>query len=109
MCNLVCCFPQEAKETANHAPPDDAIKACQNRLRDFILICKPKLVVCVGSLATRWVHVEPHRTKLGLADVRIIDVIHPAALLRASVAQQGLMVQRCVVTISNAVEELAEA
>lgn len=106
--NLVACLPD--KSMSNHAPPDEAIKACHNRLRDFILICKPKLVVCVGALATKWVAASPYRERLGLGNypnpTPIVNIVHPAAVLRANVAAQGLMIQKCVVTIANAIEEL---
>ena len=37
---------------------------------------------------------------------RFCQVTHPAAILRADVAQKGLMVQRAIVTIADAVDEL---
>ena len=39
---------------------------------------------------------------------RWAGVIHPAGILRANVAQRGLMVQRSVVTIRSAIEKLYE-
>jgi hypothetical protein len=36
----------------------------------------------------------------------VVHITHPAAILRANVAGQGLMVQRCVVQIQDALEEV---
>jgi uracil-DNA glycosylase len=43
-------------------------------------------------------HVRTHRP------VPMVDIPHPAAILRANVAQQSLLVQRCIVTIANAAD-----
>lgn len=50
--NLVCCFPKEAKQTDNHQPAYEEIKACAPRLGEFIeVVARPEMVVCVGDLA----------------------------------------------------------
>ena len=114
MTNLVACFPREAKQTDDHAPPVEAIKACGERLREFIAIAKPKMVICVGTLADRWapsalpkpavVHAGGKVT--GHATIRRwSSIVHPAAILRATLAQQSLMVQKAVVTVRCAARE----
>lgn len=114
MTNLVLCFPREAKAEGINEPPQDAIKACAPRLREFVGICKPKLVVCVGSLADKHApvalkgvtiyaggKVEGHPTIQ-----RWTSIVHPASILRMNQAQQGLAIQRAVVILSNALEYL---
>ena len=54
--NLVACFPAEEKRTGSNAPPEIAIKACLPRLRELLDMAKPRLVVCVGELATDWLN-----------------------------------------------------
>ena len=119
LCNLVCCIPlgEDGQKTAE--PDDEAVRACAPRLREFVGLCRPSLIVCVGALARDWLDRQNHHNvwredygRLGRdrklhfgADVPRIDVTHPAAILRQPVAQQGLSVQRCVVKIGNAVEE----
>lgn len=102
--NLVCCFPKEAKTTINHQPDPLEIKACQPRLTEFISTCKPRLVVCVGLLAAQWG--RKMRDALGLNDVTMVDITHPAAILRAPDAKKSLDIQKCVLTIANAIEKL---
>ncbi len=103
LCNLVGCFPKEGKKTGDHAPPDTSIKACSPRLKELIAMARPELIVCVGSLATKWVR----KLSLGLRpDAKIIDLVHPAAILRSSVVQQEMAIRQCVVRIKTAVEDL---
>ena len=103
--NLVCCIPRNANGGKATEPDPNEVIACQPRLAEFIALCRPRLIVCVGALASRWIGNQ--RTKYGIGgDVRIIDIIHPAAILRSNSAQQGMAIQRAVVQIANAVEEL---
>ena len=103
--NLVACFPRKAKETDDHQPPPASIQACGERLRELVAVCKPKLLVCVGTLARDWL--DPKRRGSIKLDVpRTISIDHPSFILRSVTAAQGLMIKRCVVTIRNAVEQL---
>ena len=79
-------------------PPEESIKACAPRLRELIAIAKPRVLVRVGRLATK-------HCKFPVG-VSCIDVIHPAAILRMDVSQQGLAVQRCVAAIEAALDDL---
>lgn len=103
--NLVCCIPRDRDDGAKAAqPPDAAIEACSPRLTEFIDLCNPWLIVCVGAMARDWL--EPgYNWSIPIPDIPRVDITHPAAILRANVSQQGLAIQRCVVTIRNAVED----
>lgn len=104
--NLVCCIPRDEDGGKATEPDDEYIKACSVRLIEFVEIAEPRLIVCVGALARDWL-TPGYRYSIKLhRDVPRIDIIHPAAVLRANIAHRGLMVQRAVVQISNAVEEL---
>jgi uracil-DNA glycosylase family 4 len=104
--NLVGCMPHADPDSGAtfREPTPDEIKACKPRLEDFIDLADPQLIVCVGALARDWLdekrryHVRTHRP------VPMVDIPHPAAILRANVAQQSLLVQRCIVTIANAAD-----
>lgn len=102
--NLVACIPlgEDGDKVKEPEPAD--IMACQSRLEQFVQVCKPKLAVLVGALASKWVNKQ--RASYGLGDTRLVDIIHPAAILRANIVQRGLMVQRCIVALANAAEEL---
>ncbi len=107
--NLVCCIPREDSGDKATEPCLDDIKQCCERLTEFITICKPRLVVYVGKLAEKH---GPIAVSLavarGVSEIKHCSITHPAAILRANVAQRGLSVQKCVVTLRNAIEELSK-
>ena len=95
--NLVGCIPigEEGSKTAE--PPKESIVACAPRLIEITKMCKPRLVVLVGTLSKKF---------FPLTDYPTTAIIHPAAIIRMDVSQQGLAVQRTIVQIQNAVEDL---
>lgn len=108
--NLVCCIPRDPDEGGKAAePPDESIEACRPRLEEFVRLCRPRLLVAVGRLATDWLTQGMKYSVKVDPSIRQTSITHPAAILRANVAQRGLAVQRCVVTLRNAAEELADA
>jgi DNA polymerase len=52
--NIVGCIPRDPESSAEEIrPPEDAILACRPRLREFIKLCEPRLIMGVGNLAQR--------------------------------------------------------
>lgn len=107
--NLVMCIPYGADGVGKTEEPDaDHVIACKGRLEEFLRIARPRLVVAVGACAKKWL-APGYRHCVELpAGVKLIDVVHPAAILRMNVAQRGLARQRCVVQVRQAVEELEQ-
>lgn len=103
--NLVCCIPRDESGGKAHEPDDPEVRACSVRLLEFVGLCRPRLIVCVGRLARDWL--DPLWKKAIPVDGAVVrvDIVHPAAILRMTTAQRGLAVKRCVVTLANAVEE----
>jgi uracil-DNA glycosylase len=98
--NLVGCIPKDESTGEKFAEPSKAsIKACSPRVLQMIKLCKPKVVICVGKLSGTYIR------KLGL-EIPIVEVIHPAAILRADITQQGLAIQRTVIMLCDALEYL---
>jgi len=103
--NVVGCCPVGEDGRKVTKPDDVAVQKCSPRLRAIVELCDPKLIVCLGEVAQhhlmtgRYVRIELHR------EVPTIHTVHPAAIGRANIAQQGLMFQRAVVQVRNAVEE----
>jgi uracil-DNA glycosylase family 4 len=107
--NLVCCIPRDEGGKAE-------VQCCSDRLVQMVELCRPKLIVCVGRLAKDWL--DPgYKKGIKLLDeegnpIRQIDILHPAAILRgggkhnANVVFRGLAIQRAVIQIQNAVEDL---
>lgn len=96
--NLVGCIPLEKDGHKSQTPPDKAIKQCQPRLKDLIRIARPKLIIAVGALAR-------DNLKDMVENLPMADVQHPAYILRSSSAHKGLLIQRCIVNISSAIEQ----
>jgi uracil-DNA glycosylase family 4 len=104
--NLVGCIPRGEDGKKAGEPEEDQIEACKPRLSDFIRLADPRLIVCVGRLADDWLspgfkHSVPLHRQIPMA-----KIVHPAAILRAPIVQQGLMTKRCVVILAGAVADL---
>lgn len=110
--NLVCCIPWDVTAgNEKEDPTDTHVKACAPRLQEFARVCDGheqslRLIVCVGGLSRDWLddklagHIPLHRK------IPMIDIRHPASILRMNVAQKGLEVQRCMVAISTALRSI---
>jgi len=99
--NLVACIPRDANRKKVTQPPAIAIKACSERLLECVHICLPQLIVWVGQVA------QKHGQKLfDESAIPQVGILHPAAIVRMDVSQRGLAIQRCVVALNDAYEEL---
>lgn len=104
--NLCGCIPKGEDGVKFTEPDDSQIEQCKPRLIELVGIVDPKLIVCVGKLATDWLEPgQKHSIKLG-KKVPQISVKHPSWLLRCPDAQRGLEIQRCVIALKNAAESL---
>jgi uracil-DNA glycosylase family 4 len=99
--NLVGCIPlgEDGRKTAEPEMAD--VKKCAGRLRDFVAVARPQLIVTVGALPAKWLDsVLPER------EATSMNVTHPAALLRMNEVQFGLAAQRVAVQLTKAMEKL---
>ncbi len=109
MTNLVLCLPSlDGKKVGQ--PDDEQVKACAPRLVEFVRLADPKLIVCVGNLPRDWLDEKwnkhiPVRGKRG-NKIPTVHILHPAFILRQHHAAQSLHVQKEVLTLSDAVEEI---
>lgn len=102
--NLIACIPLDEEGEKVSQPDEDHVKACSPRLQQFIEITNPRLIVRVGQVATDFLTQGfSYSVKVPKTVRRMVDVSHPAAILRAPTAQQSLMRQRCVIAIGNAI------
>lgn len=114
--NLVGCLPVDEETGDRDVEPEaEHIEACAPRLREFVEIATPRLIVTVGKLATTWldtIHLKNvWKEKLGYREYRIHDgskiprvsIPHPSAVLRAPVVQQSLLQRRAVIAIRDGV------
>lgn len=131
--NLTGCIPLDETNTKRtDGPTATEIMCCSVRLREVIEICNPKLIVCVGDLAKDWLeHTRKisiwHKYEVRQATDRTLrpvpvimkgkgpiylsdkyqiprcHVTHPAAILRKSIADQGLLWQRSQLALEDAI------
>lgn len=95
--NLVACIPLGDDGEKTKEPSLESIQACSSRLQEFIDLCRPKVIVAVGLLS------QEHL--VASDELPVVSIYHPAGILRADVSQRGLMIQKCVVTLSDALED----
>jgi uracil-DNA glycosylase family 4 len=99
--NVVCCFPAEAKKTADHRPEPEEIQACSPRLQEFVEIASPRLIVCVGKVPKDWGPIVCGAD----SSVQWCDIVHPSHILsRMPAAQKDMAAKNCSVIIRDAVE-----
>ena len=102
--NLVACIPKGEDGNKLTEPEQKHIEACHGRLAEIVKLANPIVTVIVGKLAGKWVPKHFGRDDLG----EVVEIVHPAAILRADVTQQGLLFQRAVVCVRDAVLEAVE-
>ena len=104
-CNLVCCFPREAKDRGENEPELSEIIACRPRLQEFIAIAKPRLIVCVGVLASDHINHDARGKVTGAA---VTQIDHPAWILRMPLVQRQMATQRAIVVIKTAIRNVLQ-
>lgn len=98
--NLVACIPIEGGNKI-YEPSKACIKACSSRLEEVIDLCQTSAIVAVGKLAAKVLKAD--------YDVPFFqEIVHPAAILRMDITQQGLAIQRSMVILSDLAEDLVE-
>lgn len=98
--NVVACIPFDEDGEKVSDPPPLAIKKCSPRLIELIEIARPRAIVCVGLIAQKHIGASIN----GNWEGEVITITHPAAILRANPANQGLMYQRNVVGLAELFE-----
>ena len=113
--NLVACIPKDDDNNKFGEPPKPAIEACAGRLNEFVRLCQPKLIVCVGKLAAKHVYGQAQFSEVSDSSLswlgegeflKFTEIIPPAAIIRAEISQRGLLVQRTVITLIDAFGDL---
>lgn len=101
--NIIACIPRDELGKKIVVPPKFAVEACAPRLRECVRLVQPKLIVWVGVEAKKW---GPRSLAEPLYEAATVDVLHPAAILRANISQQSLMIQRTVAALREAWESI---
>lgn len=107
--NLVGCIPMGDDGSKTGEPDEESIEACLPKVYEFVRLARPRGIMLVGKLPTEWLEVEklePYLKKEPHYPKMIRSIIHPAAILRADVTQQGLMVQRTIVELNDLLADI---
>ena len=100
--NLVACIPKDEDGDKLMEPSKESLVACQTRLHEMIVLSRTKHVVCVGKLSMKWLKKMTEKSKqLQKQVTHWYEIIHPAAILRADVSQQGLAIQKTGVILQD--------
>jgi uracil-DNA glycosylase len=101
--NLVCCRPTD-EEGQNRAPTRDEAKACSPRLQEFIGICKPKLIVTLGTVPAKLLALPK-----GYTAIKRLGLVHPSFILKMKNDSQAAMAfKQSVVRLSTVLRWLKE-
>lgn len=104
--NVIACIPKDDNtKRKNVEPLPHEIEACAPRLKEFIALCKPQLVVCVGEVAKKEV-LRRVAAKDWLNNFKLVHIIHPAAILHAPTESKGLVIKRCRIDLTDAFSSL---
>ncbi len=107
--NIVACIPLDSDGDKVSEPDEEDIKACRPRLLEFCRIAKPKYIVHVGTLSRKsGVHAQNDIGAEWMPEdefIKFTDIKHPAFILRANIAQKGLLIQTAVVNIRSMLNE----
>lgn len=105
VCNCVGCISLDDTGRKVHKPDDTAVQKCSPRLVEIVRVCDPKLIVCLGDVAQHYLMTGKY-VKIDLGrEIPMVAVCHPSAIGQAKYVQQGLMRQKAVVQIQNAIED----
>lgn len=91
ICNIVKCRPPN-----NRAPFDDEAEECLPFLRNQVALVKPKIIVCMGSTAMKYIIDRDAKITqirgnwIERKNCWIMPTFHPAALLR-DISKKALM------------------
>ncbi len=102
--NLVGCIPRsnDGGHKAVRKPPDEAIAACQPRLREFIALCNPKLIIAVGRVAEIGLSIMQSQGMFA-ASIPIVYMVHPSHVLQTKC--NGPLAWEAIETLKRAIAE----
>ncbi|MCR5808395.1 MAG: uracil-DNA glycosylase [Clostridiales bacterium] len=96
ICNIVKCRPPQ-----NRDPYPDEAEACLPYLRAQVALVRPKVIVCLGRIAAKYVYDRDIQISKQRGAVKkagafyIIPTYHPAALLRKEELTNDLVFDLC--------------
>lgn len=99
--NLISCIPLDENLNKVRQPHKEHLKACQQRLEEFVDLAQPRALVYVGKLSEK-----EFPRMIDVGDRLSTSITHPAAILRAEQSQKGLAIQLCCVRLQDLCDDL---
>lgn len=104
--NLVMCLPLGPVNGELIDPDHDHITACRERLVEFVDLASPKLVVTIGRIAEEYLD-KTWKDRIRFRDeIPIVNIVHPAWIIRQKDIAQPLAIRKCIATIRDAIHEI---
>ena len=107
--NLVACIPKSDNDEKLPEPPKEAIEACSPRLKQFVRLCKPRLIILTGQLPRKHISGEAQFGCDWLPrgqSLEFCELTHPAAILRMQPVKKSFETKRAIVILSQAFRNL---
>lgn len=104
--NVVACIPRDSEGKKAGEPDAIAIRGCRPRLKEIILLAKPKLIIFAGQIAQKNARTEVLNLNFGELPLAQADIVHPAFILKSPIAQQGMLIRKTMRTLMDAFEEV---
>jgi uracil-DNA glycosylase family 4 len=106
--NLVACQPYDIHARRKVMEPSvDQVERCLPRLEELLALCRPRLIICVGSQARDWLDPKAFRFTAKVdGDIPRVAITHPSALLQGNVMWKDAEARRIVIALRDAVEEV---
>lgn len=104
--NVVACAPIDADDTSSgtfRQPKGKEAAQCRPRLLEFIRLASPRIIVTLGQVARKYFPADELPKT-----IKVVPLIHPAAVLRMTGAKYSLEVKRMTLTLRRTLEELDE-
>lgn len=105
--NVVNCIPRDPDDPHGWVKPTKPqIKSCMPRLIEFVELVNPMLIVRAGDVAKQNL-TEKMMVKMNLPRRRlVVDLFHPSWILRQDVYRQSTEINRWVVSLTTAMENV---
>jgi DNA polymerase len=122
--NVVACIPKEDGRKSHEGPTRECAKACEGRLREFVHIAQPLVIVQVGEVARKFVDGQaqfypeqyqrlrdfggyelPWLKNRAYPFIEWCNIDHPSFILRMPSAQKNLARHRCCTRLASMVRD----
>lgn len=96
--NVVACIPRDEDGAKAGQPHAEALLECRPRVNELLRLARPRLIVCVGALAAKWLD------EVWEMRASVCKIVHPAAILRErNPVDKRIMFQRATVALRAAI------